>query len=102
MSTFQMLGWRGLCLGFIFLTAWRLTSKVWRADLTTLGSSTALIVIACQVMNTTLFPMGISIAPVAPVLLGVATVPATLSRDYNPRDMDCHHSGYGGLDVGRD
>jgi drug/metabolite transporter (DMT)-like permease len=75
MSTFQMMGWRGLCLGLIFLISWRLTSKVWRADLVTLGSSTALIVIASQVMNTTLFPLGISIAPVAPVLLGVATVP---------------------------
>ena len=75
MSTFQMLGWRGLCLGLIFLTAWWLGSKTRRADLATLGSVTALIVIACQVMNTTLFPMGISIAPVAPVLLGVATVP---------------------------
>jgi len=75
MSTFQMLGWRGLCLGLIFLTAWWLRSKTRRADLATLGSVTALIVIACQVMNTTLFPMGISIAPVAPVLLGVATVP---------------------------
>jgi drug/metabolite transporter (DMT)-like permease len=75
MSTFQMLGWRGLCLGLIFLTAWWLRSKTRRADLATLGSVTALTVIACQVMNTTLFPMGISIAPVAPVLLGVATVP---------------------------
>lgn len=75
MSTFQMLGWRGVCLGLIFITAWRLTSKVWRMDLKALRSSAALSVIACQVMNTTLFPMGISIAPVAPVLLGVATVP---------------------------
>lgn len=75
MSTFQMLGWRGLCLGIIFLIAWRLTSKNWRADLATLGSGTALIVVTCQIINTTLFPMGISLAPVAPVLLGVATVP---------------------------
>ena len=75
MSTFQMLGWRGVCLGLIFITAWRLTSKVWRMDLKALRSSAAFSVIACQVMNTTLFPMGISIAPVAPVLLGVATVP---------------------------
>ena len=75
MSTFQMVGWRGLCLGLIFLTAWALTSKTWRTDLAILGSSTAIIVVACQVMNATLFPMGIAIAPVAPVLLGVATVP---------------------------
>lgn len=75
MSTFQMLGWRGLGLGLIFLIAWGLTSKDRRSDLAKLGSGTALIVIASQVMNTTLFPMGIAIAPVAPVLLGVATVP---------------------------
>ena len=75
MSTFQMVGWRGLCLGLIFLTAWALTSKTWRTDLAILGSSTAIIVVACQVMNATLFPMGIAIAPVAPVLMGVATVP---------------------------
>lgn len=75
MSTFQMVGWRGLCLGLIFLTAWALTSKMWRTDLAILGSGTAIIVVACQVMNATLFPMGIAIAPVAPVLLGVATVP---------------------------
>lgn len=75
MSTFQMVGWRGLCLGLIFVIAWALTSKAWRNDLATLGSSTALVVIAFQVMNATLFPLGIAIAPVAPVLLGVATVP---------------------------
>ena len=75
MSTFQMLGWRGLCLGLIFLTAWGLTTKAWRRDLSALGSGTAVTVVACQVMNTTLFPMGIATAPVAPVLLGVATVP---------------------------
>lgn len=75
MSPFQMLGWRGLCLGLIFLTAWGLTTKAWRRDLSTLGSGTAVTVVACQVMNTTLFPMGIATAPVASVLLGVATVP---------------------------
>jgi drug/metabolite transporter (DMT)-like permease len=75
MSTFQMLGWRGLGLALIFLTTWALTSKARRADLATLASGAALVVIACQVMNTVLFPLGIAIAPVAPVLLGVATVP---------------------------
>jgi len=75
MSSFQMLGWRGLCLGLIFLTAWGLTTKAWRRDLSALGSGTAVTVVACQVMNTTLFPMGIATAPVASVLLGVATVP---------------------------
>lgn len=92
MSTFQMLGWRGLCLGLIFLIAWRLTSKTWRADLATLGSGTALVVVTCQVINTTLFPMGISLAPVAPVLLGVATVPiwsALLARQLYDESTTC-------------
>lgn len=75
MSGLQMLGWRGLCLGLIFLAAWMLTSPSRRRDLAGLGSGAALGVIASQVMNTTLFPVGIAIAPVAPVLLGVATVP---------------------------
>lgn len=75
MSAFQMLGWRGLCLGLIFIILWGLTSRSWRSDLVTLGSGTALIVVASQLVNTTLFPIGIAIAPVAPVLLGVATVP---------------------------
>jgi EamA-like transporter family. len=75
MSAFQMLGWRGLCLGLIFIILWGLTSRSWRSDLGTLGSGTALIVVASQLVNTTLFPIGIAIAPVAPVLLGVATVP---------------------------
>jgi len=75
MSAFQMLGWRGLCMGVIFLTAWALTSRARRADLMILGSGAALMLMACQMLNAMLFPIGIALAPVAPVLLGVATVP---------------------------
>jgi drug/metabolite transporter (DMT)-like permease len=75
MSGFQMLGWRGACMATIFLFAWVLTSRQRRADLARLGSPTALMVIFCQMMNGVLFPIGIATAPVAPVLLGVATVP---------------------------
>lgn len=75
MSTFQLLGWRGLGLGLIFILAWMLTSRDRQSDFAMLGTGAAIVVIVCQVINTTLFPMGIAIAPVATVLLGVATVP---------------------------
>ncbi len=83
MSGLQMLGWRGLCMALIFLGFWGLTSADRRADLAALGSSAAIMVILCHALNATLFPVGIAVAPVAPVLLGVATVPvwsAVLAR----------------------
>ncbi|WP_323769228.1 DMT family transporter [Antarctobacter sp.] len=83
MDGFQMLGWRGLCMGVIFLTAWGLTTRAPRAELRRLAGPTAAMVILCHALNATLFPVGIAVSPVAPVLLGVATVPvwsALLSR----------------------
>ncbi|MDD9728685.1 DMT family transporter [Mameliella sp. AT18] len=75
MSGFQMLGWRGICMALIFLAAWALTSRTHRADLTGVAAPTALMVIACHALNAMLFPIGIAVSPVAPVLLGVASVP---------------------------
>ncbi|WP_367181396.1 EamA/RhaT family transporter [uncultured Mameliella sp.] len=75
MSGFQMLGWRGICMAVIFLVAWTLTSRTRRADLAGIAAPTALMVIACHALNAMLFPLGIALSPVAPVLLGVATVP---------------------------
>lgn len=83
MAGLQMLGWRGLCLGSLFLLVWAVTSRSHRADLALLASGAGLTVIVCQYFNALLFPLGIGAAPVAPVLLGVATVPvwaALLSR----------------------
>lgn len=83
MDAGQMLAWRGLCMGAMFLAAWALTARNRRADLAALASPVAALVIACQTANATLFPLGIAAAPVAPVLLGVATVPvwaAVLAR----------------------
>lgn len=71
----QMLAWRGLCMGAIFLIAWALTSRDRRGDVARIGSAAAALLITCQVLNNALFPLGIAIAPVAPVLLGVATIP---------------------------
>lgn len=75
MSGFQMLGWRGICMAIIFFAAWTLTSRTHRADLNSVVAPAALMVIACHAVNAMLFPVGIAVGPVAPVLLGVATVP---------------------------
>ncbi len=75
MEGLQMLGWRGLCMGAVFLTAWALLGRSPRRDLLALGRRAALTVLLCQFLNAILFPVGIASAPVAPVLLGVATVP---------------------------
>ena len=70
----QMLGWRGLCMGTLFLGAWALFARK-PGDPARLLSGTGLTVVTCQYFNATLFPLGIATAPVAPVLLGVATAP---------------------------
>ncbi|WGW03167.1 DMT family transporter [Tropicibacter oceani] len=75
MNGFQMLGWRGLCMGALFLLAWGLTSKARSRDLPKVLTRAGITVVLCQFFNALLFPMGIGGAPVAPVLLGVATVP---------------------------
>ena len=75
MDGFQMLGWRGLCMGTIFVLAWALTSRDRGGDVAALATGAAATVIVCQYFNAMLFPLGIGSAPVAPVLLGVATVP---------------------------
>lgn len=75
MTGMQMLGWRGLCMGALFLTAWALTSRDRRADLSALATGAAGLVILCQYLNAMLFPVGIATGPVAAVLIGVATVP---------------------------
>ncbi|WP_417208163.1 DMT family transporter [Antarctobacter sp.] len=75
MDGFQMLGWRGLCMGAIFMIAWGLTTRAPRTELRRLAGPTAAMVILCHALNATLFPVGIAVSPVAPVLLGVATVP---------------------------
>lgn len=75
MSGLQMLGWRGVCMALVFITAWSLTSRDRRGDLAAMASAGALVVMACQATSMVLFPVGVAVAPVTPVLLGVATVP---------------------------
>ena len=75
MDGFHMLAWRGLLAGSIFITLWFITRQGRRAeDIANLKRPFGLGLITCQFFNATLFSLGVSIAPVALVLLGVATV----------------------------
>jgi drug/metabolite transporter (DMT)-like permease len=71
----QMLAWRGLCMGAVFVSAWALSSTGLRRDLVAMGAPAALLILPSQIVNAGLFPVGIAAAPVSVVLLGVATVP---------------------------
>jgi len=75
MEGFQMAGWRGLLMGSMLILAWALTSQDRRADLAALRTTSGGVIVTCQVFNSTLFCLGIAIAPVAVVLFGVAAVP---------------------------
>ena len=76
MDGFQMLAWRGLLAGSVFITLWLVTRKGQHAeDIAHLNRPFGLGLITCQFFNATLFSLGVSIAPVALVLFGVATVP---------------------------
>lgn len=75
MDGFQMVAWRGLLMGMMLLLAWALSSRDHRADLACLCRPSGVTIVICQVFNSTLFCLGIAIAPVAVVLLGVAAVP---------------------------
>ncbi|NDV99342.1 DMT family transporter [Salipiger sp. PrR002] len=82
MDGLAMLVWRALALGTVFWAIFLLTSRAPR-NLGLLLTRPGLTVIACQSANAALFSLGISMAPVAVVLLAVATMPvcaALLSR----------------------
>ncbi|UMA63541.1 DMT family transporter [Roseivivax marinus] len=79
----QMLAWRAPSMALIFLFAWALTSRRRAADRASLLTGAGATVMICQFGNNVLFPTGIALAPVAVMLMGVATVPvwaAVLSR----------------------
>ncbi|WP_146589069.1 DMT family transporter [Puniceibacterium confluentis] len=83
MDGMQMLGWRGLSMGGLFLLAWFVTTSSRVRDLGILASGAGLAVMLCQALNATLFPTGIALAPVSVVLVSVATTPvwsAVLAR----------------------
>ena len=75
LSGFSMVAWRGLLMGSAMLMAWVIFSRDRRGDLAALLTGFGLTIVVCQFFNATLFGLGISVAPVAVVLFGLATVP---------------------------
>ena len=70
----QMLAWRGFGVGAMFWLAWLILARR-EAPLHRLLRPAGLVLIVAQYFNALLFPMAIAAAPVAVVLLAVATVP---------------------------
>jgi drug/metabolite transporter (DMT)-like permease len=71
-----MLAWRGLLMGTTLILFWLvIAGPKALGELRSLATRAGVIVVACQVMNAVLFNAGIAVAPVALVLLGLATVP---------------------------
>ncbi len=75
MGGYQMVGWRGLLMGAVMVALWTLTSRRRGRDLALVATGFGLAIVACQYVNATLFSLGIAHAPVAVMLLAVATVP---------------------------
>ena len=70
-----MLAWRGLLTALVLLGVFVLFTRERRAALRAATGAVGLTVIATQTVNTTLFSLSVSIAPVSVVLFGVATTP---------------------------
>jgi drug/metabolite transporter (DMT)-like permease len=75
MGGYQMVGWRGLLMGAVMVALWAITSRRRGRDVALLGTGFGLVIVVCQYFNATLFSLGIAHAPVAVMLLAVATVP---------------------------
>ncbi|MEC3861082.1 DMT family transporter [Mesobacterium sp. TK19101] len=83
MSGLQMVGWRGLCMGSLFVLAWLVTRKP--GDMARLFTGAGLTIVLCQFFNAVSFASGIAAAPVSAVLMAVATGPvwsALLARAF--------------------
>ena len=80
---FSMLVWRGGLSGVAYLLIWMWLSLRVERKMPNIFTVSFGAIILCQMLNATLFSLAIAVAPVAVVLIGVATVPvfaAALSR----------------------
>jgi drug/metabolite transporter (DMT)-like permease len=80
---FSMLVWRGGLSGTAYLLIWMWVSLRVERKIPNIFTVSFGAIILCQMLNATLFSLAIAVAPVAVVLIGVATVPvfaAVLSR----------------------
>jgi drug/metabolite transporter (DMT)-like permease len=72
---FSMLIWRGGLSGIAYLLIWTLFFGRVERQVPNVLTANFLTIVLCQMFNATLFSLAIAIAPVAIVLIGVATVP---------------------------
>jgi len=73
---FAMLAWRGLLTALALLSVWALFGGTTRRrDLGALASGAGVAVICAQFVNSVVFSLSISVAPVPVVLFGVAAAP---------------------------
>jgi drug/metabolite transporter (DMT)-like permease len=70
-----MLIWRGGLSGIAYLIIWTLFFGRVERQVPNVLTANFLTIVLCQMFNATLFSLAIAIAPVAIVLIGVATVP---------------------------
>ena len=75
MDGYQMVGWRGGLMGAIFLLSWGILSQNRWVDILRMMTPYGVLIVVCQYFNASLFALGVSWAPAAIVLIGVATVP---------------------------
>lgn len=76
MDGLQMIAWRGLSTGTVFLLAWVISHRGHLVrDARIIGSRLGVAIIATNMVNVALFSLGVATAPVSVVLFAVATIP---------------------------
>jgi drug/metabolite transporter (DMT)-like permease len=76
MDAMQMIAWRGLLGGSMFLLIWAVASgRRIGADVVSMATLPGIVIVVCHGLNGVLFSTGIAIAPVSVVLFGVAATP---------------------------
>ena len=76
MEGIQLIAWRGLSTGTVFLVAWLISHRgqIGR-DLGVLASPTGIAIVLVNMVNIALFSVGVAAAPVSVVLFGAASMP---------------------------
>ncbi len=75
LDAMQMIAWRGTLQALVLLSAWAVLSTGRRRDLSRLATRAGCAAMVAQSFNAAFFAFGIGHAPVAVVLVAIATVP---------------------------
>ncbi len=79
LDALQMIAWRGMLQALVLLLVWAVLSGGRRRDLARLATGAGCAAMAAQSLNAAIFALGIGHAPVAVVLVAIATVPVFAS-----------------------